>query len=571
MKKKNGFTLVELLVTIALILMVLGIAIVSIIKVSDAKKEEAYVLVKDQIMTAAEQYFYANEYLFEGLSEGSSGVITVGKLVEEDYLNKVTDPRTGKAINNCSQIQVTKTNGKFKSSFKEYNENLSCENNNLVIVSEPGAPGIDVKPSVELRDGEEWYNISNLNGQKLKMNVTTETNGNGRIVGIKKCEGTSVCTDFSNDYVTTENSYTDDTFSVDTEGKYACYQATNISNKSARACKFARVDTEKPVCDLNVEGTAKNEGNSSIINYTGWYTSLNVNVLINNMSEDVATWSWKSDSWNSDEYDYSKTKPNDIKSELYITSDGSNRSVSVVLKDKAGNVNTIKRENIKIDKTAPSCSVSISGGRKNEDQDYWYTEAVTLTGTCKDSLSGCKTRTSSRIYNSEGRYDSGNNANTVYDNAGNSNNCAYSGKFGIDWTPPKITNATLSCDTTKGKNQNRIVLTISDDLSGFADSPFTYTHSYTGTQSSNNYFTPQSAGVNKYWHGFGLASVAKNVVTINKITVKDNAGNYTVYEDNPIKCTYPRSSSDGSGGRYPKWPYNCPVNNPEKQCALDLK
>ncbi len=439
MKKKNGFTLVELLVTIALILMVLGIAIVSIIKVSDAKKEEAYVLVKDQIMTAAEQYFYANEYLFEGLSEGSSGVITVGKLVEEDYLNKVTDPRTGKAINNCSQIQVTKTNDKFKSSFKEYNENLSCENNNLVIVSEPGAPGIDVKPSVELRDGEEWYNISNLNGKNLIMKVTTKTNGNGRIVGIKKCSGESDCTNFKDDYDTTDSSLDDsDTFSVDTEGKHACYQATNISNKSARICVFAKVDTEKPVCDLNVEGTAKNEGNTSKTNYTGWYTS-DVNVLINNMSEDVATWSWKSDSWNSDEYDYSKTKPSDIESELYITSDGSNRSVSVVLKDKAGNENTIKRGNIKIDKTAPSCSVSISGERKNQKQDYWYTSNVTLSGKCSDSLSGCKKPTSSRIYNSEGRYDSGNNANTVYDNAGNSNNCAYSGKFGIDRTAPVIT------------------------------------------------------------------------------------------------------------------------------------
>ena len=48
MKKKNGFTLVELLVTIALMLMILGIANVSIIKVSDAKKQEAYEQVKKQ-------------------------------------------------------------------------------------------------------------------------------------------------------------------------------------------------------------------------------------------------------------------------------------------------------------------------------------------------------------------------------------------------------------------------------------------------------------------------------------------------------------------------------------------
>ena len=106
MKNKRGFTLIELLVTIALILSILGIAIVSFIKISDRKKEEAYNLVKEQIITAAEQYFNSNEYLFEGLSDkdNSIGIITVGMLVEEDYLNKVTNPVTGQFINNCSQV-----------------------------------------------------------------------------------------------------------------------------------------------------------------------------------------------------------------------------------------------------------------------------------------------------------------------------------------------------------------------------------------------------------------------------------------------------------------------------------
>ena len=471
MKKKNGFTLVELLVTIALILMVLGIAIVSIIKVSDAKKEEAYVLVKDQITTAAEQYFYANEYLFEGLSEGSSGVITVGKLVEEDYLNKVTDPRTGKAINNCSQIQVTKTNGKFKSSFKEYNENLSCENNNLVIVSEPGAPGIDVKPSVELRDGEEWYNISNLNGKNLIMKVTTKTNGNGRIVGIKKCSGESDCTNFKDDYDTTDSSLDDsDTFSVDTKGKHACYQATNISNKSARICVFAKVDTEKPVCDLSVEGTAKNEGNNSITNYTGWYTS-NVNVLINNMSEDVATWSWQIDSGTINKYDYSKTKPSDIESKLRISSDGSNRSVSVVLKEKAGNENTIKRGNIKIDKTAPKCNLTT---KEKPNEKNWFNKNVYLSASnissdvetwSWETDSGWKSKvysySTTKPNNVSDFYISANGKNrkailNIKDRAGNTNNCSVTAN--IDKTKPyfdfSIDDDTKVVDSVKVNNNH---------------------------------------------------------------------------------------------------------------------
>ena len=69
MKKKNGFTLIELLVTIALMLSILGIAVVSLINTSNKKKEEAWQQVKGQIETAATEYFTANEYLFEGISD----------------------------------------------------------------------------------------------------------------------------------------------------------------------------------------------------------------------------------------------------------------------------------------------------------------------------------------------------------------------------------------------------------------------------------------------------------------------------------------------------------------------
>lgn len=42
MNKKSGFTLIELIVTMALMLSILGIAIVSLIGISSAKKKEAW-------------------------------------------------------------------------------------------------------------------------------------------------------------------------------------------------------------------------------------------------------------------------------------------------------------------------------------------------------------------------------------------------------------------------------------------------------------------------------------------------------------------------------------------------
>ena len=86
MKNKKGFTLIELLVTIALMLSILGIAIVSFINVSNKKKEESWQKVQNEAELAAEEYFNTNGYLLEG---DKNATISIGKLVEESYLNVV--------------------------------------------------------------------------------------------------------------------------------------------------------------------------------------------------------------------------------------------------------------------------------------------------------------------------------------------------------------------------------------------------------------------------------------------------------------------------------------------------
>ena len=95
-KDKRGFTLIELLVVIALMLSILGIAVVSFVGISNKKKESSKELIKEQIETAALEYFNANEFLFSNLKDDVFGVISVGKLVNDDYLNVVTNPVTGK-------------------------------------------------------------------------------------------------------------------------------------------------------------------------------------------------------------------------------------------------------------------------------------------------------------------------------------------------------------------------------------------------------------------------------------------------------------------------------------------
>lgn len=112
-KNKKGFTLIELIVTIALMMSILVLAVISFVGITNKNKENAKKLVKEQIETAAMEYFNSNEYLFSDLNEDSFGTISVGKLIEEDYLNVVTNPVTSKRIGNCTIVVVKRKNKNY--------------------------------------------------------------------------------------------------------------------------------------------------------------------------------------------------------------------------------------------------------------------------------------------------------------------------------------------------------------------------------------------------------------------------------------------------------------------------
>ena len=154
LKNKKGFTLIELLVAIALIISITVVAIVSITKVSEGSKEQSYELVKEQVKTAALEFFSANEYLFEGIVN-AEGKITAKRLVEEGYLNALTNPITGKKLNGCDYIEVSKSNGKYNYNFKTDNS-PNCPYNSYIITKAKEDPEISVASSCNKTVKNNW-------------------------------------------------------------------------------------------------------------------------------------------------------------------------------------------------------------------------------------------------------------------------------------------------------------------------------------------------------------------------------------------------------------------------------
>ena len=257
MKKKNGFTLVELLVTIALILMVLGIAIVSIIKISDTKKQEAYEQVKKQILTAAEQYLETNAYYKESITNTGNIKISLGLLVNEDYLNAVTNPITGKKLNECNYVEVTKKDSSLKYSFVDDQED--CSSNSYVDVSEAAsAPKIEI--SITGTQGNNgWDYRRGDDGTTPVVTITASSTTSPIMGGIsikngdeyvslpseptEKKDGSIMAVDKSSFATTTSKA-----------GKEVCYRVTNEAGVSSTKCETKSIDVDLPSCNVNVVG-----------------------------------------------------------------------------------------------------------------------------------------------------------------------------------------------------------------------------------------------------------------------------------------------------------------------------
>ncbi len=262
MKKRNGFTLIELLVTIALMLSILGIAVVSLINISNKKKEEAWQQVKGQIETAAVEYFTANEYLFEGLNENVSGSISVGTLVNQDYLNKITDPRDGKSLDKCTIVEVKKKENKFTAEYQGTKvEDQKCDSDDQIVISEPGAPEISVDLSCSDNGNNGWCKGT----ETATLNISRK---NGGIISRKYCQTDEFDCNNYNDYTlknTLGNYYADD--AVNSKSRHIKTVVANQKGKSVIVSGY-KIDSIPPTGIVDIT-----DNNGAVINHSATYYS----------------------------------------------------------------------------------------------------------------------------------------------------------------------------------------------------------------------------------------------------------------------------------------------------------
>lgn len=331
-KKKNGFTLIELLVTIALMLSILGIAIISLLSASNRKKEEAWTSVKEQIETAAVEYLSSNEYLFEGLSDEATASIPLQTLVELDYINKVTDPRTGKALNECNYVEVTKSKYKYNATYKD-SDDKSCTTGSVLKITEPGAPTLNVDVTElsikKLIRSTVWYKDG------AKFDASTD-----RGASITSCYTTSNSDcDPQNDNSSLELDYTGKSKISQIR---ACFKATNSSSKSTKECVSINVDNTAPTCAV----------------------SSNPNIWTN---KDVTITGKCSDS---------ESGCSSSRVITTIKTEGKKSYSPGTVTDNLGHSTTCGTKTVYIDKTAPKISLIRNNG------------SVAIKGEATDSLSG---------------------------------------------------------------------------------------------------------------------------------------------------------------------------------------
>ena len=557
MKNKKGFTLVELIVVIAVMGVILILALPQVGKIQSANKTKKYETYEQSIESAAK--LYVDSHAKDLFGTNNSGCVTI-KFAELQTNNLIKDfGEDGISCNNDqTYVEVRKVNDNYK-----YETSIVCKNSNGVVYQKT----IDHTTSTceNTPDDEEPIVVANPDKHNgidrkdlaLKINISDDSglaNNIGIIYYWIDTNGNKVGEEYQYNYhnkkgveivsfqIPTENiPKTTGEYQLVVKPWYA--ETTNaikdvLGNEKTGQEVFGpyKIDNEPPACPSLTTTTPENTWTNKDITFTFGFT------------EDTAKYEWYTDSNGEWKFWWERPSTNTAES---ISGEGK-RKIKVVVYDDAGNSRECFGDNSYwIDKTAPSVpTVNLYNWKSNSSENPTSSSGLSkyTSGTWKnlkvftqpssstDSLSGLdhyeftttgatanKTNSTQSYRNIEAEGES-----TIKwracDKAGNCSNYSPVASIKIDVTPPYYySNGFVKdgdiCDD-QGYSHTYQFYTY-DDLSGVGRSIFYWKTNTDGKDIQRPGKKKQSECIRTYLSNFNELNL--------RFKIYDIAGNYTTY------------------------------------------
>ncbi len=527
-KTVNGFTMVELLVTIVIIGLLFTLGYFSITAILNRANDSYYASQEDMIVLAGRDYFA--DYRSELPKEiGETNYVTLKTLIDEGYIDPVKDRND----NDCNYEGSIVIAQKITNDEYQYYVTLLCDNDNYETTEDDANPVIKFSPNRK----------SSTEAITVKMEVTDNKGvASYRYVIVKEGE-----TYYDSDYqlyngevtinLTEKGLYTIIGYAIDTSGnrgdgesgKYSIYEGIDCAN-------------------VEFSGSTKEQ------TWTNKDISVGITVPSNTYRFEVSIRK------NGGEYTVVDNYLGSVKPSLTISEEGKTQ-IKVTAYDAEGNSCVAVSKEYYLDKTKPSCNISTNG---TSGENGWYRSNVSLSLNRTDNVGEISqyglVNSNSTSYNGKASASQGNTSGTTWygyvkDAAGNTASCSTSVK--VDTTAPTCS---VSFSGTSGENgwyrsNASVSLGRNDNLSGVASYGLTTSTSttYNGSVSASQGNTSGTT-----WRGYvkdaagntGTCSGSVKVDTVKptcSISVSGTGGNNGWYRSN-VTLTLNRSDNYSVAG-----------------------